>query len=273
VVTVTHEEQSMKPFRPRLPSPAMLVACVALVVTLGGVSYAAGVLPEHSVGTAQLQKKAVTRAKLKRNAVTGVKVRDGSLRAADFGSGQLPQGPKGDAGPQGPKGDPGATARNSVGADQVKDGSLGTAELASSIPAVHVTGPGNGSIPNSTHTALTLDTERYDTAAMHSPSANRSRLTAPVDGVYLVAAQVQWAAGSGYRELTLRKNEGNPIAITSDALTSAQAVAQDVTTQVRLQAGDFVEALVYQTSNAPLNVLKLDDYSPEFTMTWLAPGP
>jgi len=95
--------------RRRLPTPAMLVACVALVVSLGGVSYAAGVLPSNSVGTAQLQKKAVSRAKLKRNAVTSTKVKNGSLMAADFKAGQLPagpQGPRGVAGPKGPKGDP-----------------------------------------------------------------------------------------------------------------------------------------------------------------------
>jgi hypothetical protein len=90
-----------------LPSPAMLVACVALVVALGGVSYAAGVLPKNSVGTAQLKKTAVSGAKLKGNAVTGPKVKDGSLMAADFGAGQLPSGAQGPAGPQGPKGDPG----------------------------------------------------------------------------------------------------------------------------------------------------------------------
>jgi hypothetical protein len=101
----------------RLPTPAMLVACVALAVSLGGVSYAAGVLPKNSVGAAQLQRKAVTRAKLKKNAVTGVKVKNGSLTAADFTAGQLPagpQGPKGDMGnpgargAKGDKGDPGA---------------------------------------------------------------------------------------------------------------------------------------------------------------------
>jgi hypothetical protein len=101
----------------KLPSPAMLVACVALVVALGGVSYAAAVLPKNSVGTAQLKKKAVTAPKLKKNAVTGAKVKDRSLMAADFKAGQLPagpQGPKGDPGPQGrvgetgPKGDVGA---------------------------------------------------------------------------------------------------------------------------------------------------------------------
>lgn len=91
----------------RLPTPALVVACIALVVSLGGVSYAAGVLPENSVGTAQLQKKAVSASKLKKNAVTGAKVKNGTLKAADFGADQLPAGPKGDTGAQGPKGDPG----------------------------------------------------------------------------------------------------------------------------------------------------------------------
>jgi hypothetical protein len=114
-------------------SPALVVACVALMVALGGVSYAAGVLPKNSVGAAQLQKKAVTGAKLKKNAVTGAKVKNGSLLAADFGSGQLPagpQGPKGDAGalgPVGPQGDPGAT------------GSPGLSE----VELVHVTATNN----------------------------------------------------------------------------------------------------------------------------------
>jgi hypothetical protein len=89
----------------RLPSPAMIVACVALVVALGGVSYAAAVLPANSVGSAQLQKKAVTASKLKKNAVTARKVKNGSLLAADFQAGQLPAGPQG---PKGDKGDPGA---------------------------------------------------------------------------------------------------------------------------------------------------------------------
>jgi hypothetical protein len=93
--------------RRHLASPAMLVACAALIVALGGVSYAAAVLPKNSVGTAQLKKKAVTGAKLKKNAVTGAKVKNGALMAADFKAGQLPAGPHGPAGPQGPKGDPG----------------------------------------------------------------------------------------------------------------------------------------------------------------------
>jgi hypothetical protein len=100
----------------RLPSPAMVVACAALLVALGGVSYAASVLPKNSVGTAQLKKNAVTGAKIKKNAVTGAKVKDRTLMAADFKAGQLtpsPQGPKGDPGPAGMPGKDGApgTAR------------------------------------------------------------------------------------------------------------------------------------------------------------------
>jgi hypothetical protein len=57
----------------RLPSPALIVACVALVVALGGVSYAAAVLPAGSVGTAQLQKKAVTASKLKKTPSPGAR--------------------------------------------------------------------------------------------------------------------------------------------------------------------------------------------------------
>jgi hypothetical protein len=266
----------MNTIRNRLPSPAMVLACVALVVALGGVSYAAGVLPKNSVGTAQLKKMAVTAAKLKNNAVTGAKVKNGTLLATDFSAGQLPagpQGPKGDPGPQGPKGDPGTLGANSVGANEVQDGSLGTAELAHSIPAVRVTGPGSGLIANDTWTPLDLNIERYDTAAMHSPQTPTSRLMAPVDGIYLVTAQVRWESGTGRRALSLRRNGNTAVGGTTDLLTVADNRAQEVTAQVRLDAGDFVEAGVFQNSGAPLFVAKDGEYSPEFAMTWLAPGP
>lgn len=83
----------------RRPSPAMIVAMLALLVALGGTSYAAFKLPKNSVGTSQLKK----------NAVTGVKVKSHSLKANDFKANSLPAGPQGPAGPGGPKGDPGNT--------------------------------------------------------------------------------------------------------------------------------------------------------------------
>jgi hypothetical protein len=84
--------------------------------------------PKNSVGTAQLQQKAVTGAKLKKNAITGVKVKNRTLTAADFQAGQLPagpQGPKGDPGPQGSKGDKGDTGDPGATKVTKRDGAPG----------------------------------------------------------------------------------------------------------------------------------------------------
>jgi hypothetical protein len=74
----------MTRIRKRLPSPALTVACLALLVALAGTGYAAIRLP--------------------RNSVTTVQVKDFSLLARDFKRGQLPAGPQGPAGPAGPAG-------------------------------------------------------------------------------------------------------------------------------------------------------------------------
>jgi hypothetical protein len=107
----------------RRPSPAMVVACIALLVALSGTGIAAvAALPKNSVGPLQLKANAVTNAKIAPNAVTGVKVQNGSLRAADFGAGQLPQGPKGDKGDKGDKGETGA--QGVIGAINVRTQSV-----------------------------------------------------------------------------------------------------------------------------------------------------
>jgi len=83
------------------PSPAMLVAVTALVVSLGGNSYAAVKLAKNSVNSQAIKDGQVKRADLARNAVGTDQVAARSLLANDFKAGQLP------AGPQGPKGDKG----------------------------------------------------------------------------------------------------------------------------------------------------------------------
>jgi hypothetical protein len=99
--------------RPRkVPSPAMVVAAVALLVALGGTSIAAvSQVPRGSVGAPQLKANAVTGAKIANNTITSVDVRNRSLRSIDFGAGQLP------VGPQGPQGSPGLAAREQVSAE------------------------------------------------------------------------------------------------------------------------------------------------------------
>src|SRR5919109_5614485 len=90
------------------PSPALVVATLALVFALTGTGIAAvAALPRNSVGTRQLRN----------NSVVSSKVRNHSLLSRDFKRGQLPRGPigpigpigpTGPAGPRGPQGPPGS---------------------------------------------------------------------------------------------------------------------------------------------------------------------
>ena len=122
----------MKRIFRRRPSPAMVVACAALLIALGGTSIAAvTAVPNNSVGTAQLKNNAVTAAKIASNAVTAAKIANGaasnaklaanavtnskiannavtsekvenhSLLSVDFAPGQIPPGPPGPRGPAG----------------------------------------------------------------------------------------------------------------------------------------------------------------------------
>jgi len=71
----------------RHPSPALVVAFIALCVALSGIAYAQSVAPD-SVGAIELKEPSVS----------GKHVVDRSLRAKDFAKGQLPRGPRGRAG-------------------------------------------------------------------------------------------------------------------------------------------------------------------------------
>ena len=93
----------------RRPSPAMVVACLALLVALGGTSVAAvNQLGRNTVGAPQLKNGAVTNPKIRNNAVNSSKVANRSLLRVDFAPGQLPAGPVGPQGPAGPAGAAGA---------------------------------------------------------------------------------------------------------------------------------------------------------------------
>ncbi len=69
------------------PSPAMVVAIIALICALTGTAYAA--LGKNSVGTRQLKSKSVTTGKIADNAVNAAKVANGSLTGADINIGAL----------------------------------------------------------------------------------------------------------------------------------------------------------------------------------------
>ena len=93
---------STRPPRPRRPRYADVVSTLALLVALGGTSYAA-----VSLTGADIKDGSLTGKDLKNSSLTGVDVHDGTLAASDFAAGLVPPGPAGPTGPPGPKGDPG----------------------------------------------------------------------------------------------------------------------------------------------------------------------
>ena len=130
----------------RLPSPAMVVALIALFVALTGTGYAVTQLPKNSVGTAQL----------KNNAVTTVKVKNGTLVKADFRAGQLTPGPKGDPGPKGEQGPQGEQGLPGTGAALAFGASVGDSPKTTSSTSLSDIGSTTLTVPaGSTATART----------------------------------------------------------------------------------------------------------------------
>jgi hypothetical protein len=75
------------------PTPSMAVALTALIVSLGGTSFAATRLAAHSVGTKELKAQGVARSNLKDGAVDGSKVAKNSLAGDDVKESSLGQVP------------------------------------------------------------------------------------------------------------------------------------------------------------------------------------
>jgi hypothetical protein len=87
-------------FAPGKPSPAMIVACVALFLSLGGVGYAAA-----TIGSAQIKNNSVKSADIRNGTVLSKDISRATRKAL---KGQI--GPQGLQGLQGPKGDQGLPA-------------------------------------------------------------------------------------------------------------------------------------------------------------------
>ena len=72
----------MKALLRHKPSPAMVVALIALFVALGGSAYAGVTLSRDSVRTVHIKNNAVTAPKIKRNAVRASDIRANAVRAS-----------------------------------------------------------------------------------------------------------------------------------------------------------------------------------------------
>jgi hypothetical protein len=111
----------------RRPSPALVVACGALLLSLTGTGLAdVAQLGRNTVGTPQLRTGAVTTPKIRNGAVATAKLRNRAVTLAKLAPNARiagPAGPTGPTGPAGPQGPPGGPAN-------IADGSISSAKLA-----------------------------------------------------------------------------------------------------------------------------------------------
>ncbi|WBP89544.1 hypothetical protein [Kitasatospora cathayae] len=112
------------------------------------------------------------------------------------------------------------------------------------------------SLPNTTWTALTLDTQQLDSYGGHSLVSNTSRYVAPLTGWYTVSGVAGIANNpSGARGARINVN-GSPVQGCATFLFAASGVDLGIPTPTRdihLNTGDYVEVCGYQNSGGALN--------------------
>jgi hypothetical protein len=248
-----------------VPSPAMIVACVALFIALGGTSYAAATLAANSVGSKQLKKNAVTSAKIKSAAVTAAKVKDGTLTGAKLADGAV-TGAK--------------LADGSVTGAKLADASVDAAKMGS-IPGARVKLTTATTIMSQmVNTQLSFDpTPDFNVGGVFDP-AQPNKLTAPIAGRYLISASVRWdSRNSGRRLVALNVNAPAPgyvqiaRANVSPYFTGVAEFEPEENVQAvyKLNAGDNVSVWVAQDSGFPVGLAVGTQNAVTFSMQWIAP--
>jgi hypothetical protein len=244
-----------------VPSPAMIVACVALFIAMGGTSYAAATLAANSVGSKQLKKNAVTSAKIKNAAVTGAKVKDGTLAGTKLADATIATAKLADA---------------SVTGAKLADASVDAAKVGA-IPGARVRRTAAQSVANNATLVVPYDTVDFNVGGVYN-AAQPTRMTAPIPGRYLIVATARWQNNDqGRRTIALEVNgTAAQIARSNVSPYSAGGVnplqpEQTAQAVYKLNAGDYVEVWAYQDSGVALGLLSAIDNGVTFSMQWLAP--
>jgi len=126
----------------------------------------------------------------------------------------------------------------------------------STFAGVSVYDSSNQAISNGVTTALTFNSEYFDTNGYHSTSTNTSRLTVPAGkaGYYLITAQGTYNLnGTGQRDIIFYKNGAYLRYSSSVAGNSSVYVGNEMTVVYYLAEADYIELFTYQNSSTSLN--------------------
>lgn len=116
------------------------------------------------------------------------------------------------------------------------------------------------SIANATETAMALSAEGADSdpnGAIHDTVTNNSRVVCRTSGLYHISAWATFTANAtGTRRIGVRINGGSYLSRDARPAPTEGGMEGDVAcaTAYPMSAGDYVEAMVYQSSGGALNV-------------------
>ena len=138
-------------------------------------------------------------------------------------------------------------------ADSTASTGLKWATASSSFVGCSLFQSGNQSVSTGAYTAITFDSESFDTDAFHSTSSNTSRITIPAGraGKYLFTRQINWAGaiGSGsYVAFKLYLNGTDLASYGTSALTSNGQMNNAASVIVNASVADYFEMYVYQNT-------------------------
>jgi hypothetical protein len=132
--------------------------------------------------------------------------------------------------------------------------STGSVRLQFKQSMAKATSTGLIGVADNTLTTVGLGSEDFDTDGLHDNATNNSRLTAKVDGKYLVTAYANWSINSsGTRQLRLARNSTTIAQVQQPGFT-AGGVSQIATDLIALSAGHYVEMHVYQNSGSTTSI-------------------
>lgn len=139
-------------------------------------------------------------------------------------------------------------------------------------PSCRVTNSAGQSISNNSLTTITYNTETYDVGGMHSTVSQTSRITVPSGetGKFLLGCGIYWATNSSGRRVQYLVVNGTTTIVNAESQPTSVQGSQAPAVSYPLNAGDYVETVVFQTSGGSLSADQVSDYAPFMHAIWMA---
>lgn len=129
-------------------------------------------------------------------------------------------------------------------------------------------------IPNNTQTKIEFDGVLFDSWNCWDLSPNPTRLTAPIDGIYMAVGTIVFeASSSGHRALNMYYNNTYELA-RSDFPTVGNSVDTHTTVtspSFEMAKNDYIELRAWQNSGSDLDAVATGDHRPTLTLIYLGP--